>query len=127
MDIRQFKLTNDEEIICEVVEWNSEENDAMIVRKALQIIAIDDTSASMRYYSFKPWMLMNNDPEIVQILNSYHIIAESKPTKVAIEHYCDVLKELIDEPFEYSSLTGDDATDIEKSLLYHSDSDQTFH
>lgn len=128
MDIRQFKLTNDEEIICEVVEWNSEENDAMIVRKALQIIAIDDTSASMRYYSFKPWMLMNNDPEVVQILNSYHIIAESQPTKVAVEHYRDVLKELSEEPFEYSSVTGEGTADIEEVLLnHHTDSDETYH
>ncbi len=107
IDIRQFKLTNDEEIICEVVSWNDEDNDAMVVRRALRIIAVDDTSASMRYYTFKPWMLMNNDPDSMQVLNSYHIISESKPAKVAVEHYYDVLKDMKDEPFEYEAFSND--------------------
>lgn len=94
MDLRQFKLTNDEEIICEVVEWNDEETDTMIVRGALKIIAIDDMSNTMRYYTFKPWMMMNNDPKSLQVLNSYHIVSEASPTKVATEHYTDVITEL---------------------------------
>tara|TARA_R110000772_G_scaffold121989_2_gene228282 strand:- start:1702 stop:2082 length:381 start_codon:yes stop_codon:yes gene_type:complete len=126
MDIRQFKLANDEEIICEVVEWNNEEDDTMIVRKALQIVAIDDASVSMRYYSFKPWMLMNHDPEVVQIVNSYHIIAESQPAKVTIEHYHEVLKELADDPFEYDLFSGDTTSDIQ-DFMHHNDSAEILH
>ena len=125
MDIRQFKLTNDEEIICEVVEWNTQENDTMVVRKALQIIAMDDAPASMRYYTFKPWMLMNNDPEVLQVLNSFHIIAEAQPTKIAIQHYYDVLKEMKEEPFEYDTFTSEDIVEFEEMLGY--DSDKVFH
>ena len=100
MDIRQFKLTNDEEIICEVVEWNDDEHDTMVVRGALKIIAIDDTSHSMRYYTFKPWMMMNNDPKSLQVLNSYHIVSECAPTKVALEHYRDVISEMVIDDIE---------------------------
>jgi hypothetical protein len=125
MDIRQFKLTNDEEIICEVVEWNDEENDTMVVRKALQIIALDDNPASMRYYTFKPWMLMNNDPELLQVLNSYHIIAEAQPTKIAMQHYNDVIKEMTEEPYEYTQLNKEEMSEFEEMIDY--DSDKTFH
>jgi hypothetical protein len=100
MDLRQFKLDNDEEIICEVMEWNNEETSTLVVRRALKIVALDDLEGSMRYYTFKPWMLMNNDPESLQVLNSTHIVSESSPTKVATEYYYDVIKELseADEP-----------------------------
>ena len=30
-NLKQFKLSNDDEIICEVVQWNDEDNDAIIV------------------------------------------------------------------------------------------------
>ena len=94
MDLRQFKLVNDDEIICEVLEWNNEETSTIVVRRALKIIAVDDLEGSMRYYTFKPWMLMNNDPDALQVLNSTHIVSESSPAKVAIEYYNDVINEL---------------------------------
>ena len=94
MDLRQFKLVNDEEIICEVMEWNNEETSTMVVRRALKIVATDDHTSEMRYYTFKPWMLMNNDPDSLQVLNSTHIISESSPTKIAVSYYYDVIKEM---------------------------------
>jgi hypothetical protein len=30
-NIKQFKLTNGEEIICEVVEWADEENEMLLI------------------------------------------------------------------------------------------------
>ncbi len=39
-DIKQFKLTNNEEIICEVEEWNTgEDRMEFLVNKALRVIA----------------------------------------------------------------------------------------
>jgi predicted S18 family serine protease len=96
MDLRQFKLGDNEEIICEVVEWPDEEHDTMVVRRALKIIAVEDIAEGMRYYTFKPWMSMNNDPEQLQVLNSYHIIAEAKPSTMAIDHYNDIISEMKD-------------------------------
>ena len=122
MDLRQFKLTNDEEIICEVVEWNNEETDTMVVRGALKIIAIDDTSNAMRYYTFKPWMMMNNDPKSLQVLNSYHIVSEASPTKVATEHYTDVITELSaedpEENLEVFDLELEGDSDASKIIVH---------
>lgn len=119
MDLRQFKLVNDDEIICEVMEWNNEETDTIVVRRALKIVALDDMANDMRYYTFKPWMLMNNDPESLQVLNSMHIVSESSPTKMAVSYYYDVIKELsaTDEP-EVELLSYDDDSAAE-SQIYH--------
>lgn len=122
MDIRQFKLTNEEEIICEVVEWNDDETDTMVVRGALKIIAIDDSSLSMRYYTFKPWMMMNSDPNSIQVLNSFHIVSECAPTKVAIGHYNDVINEMKSDETEYEEMVmsiEDDLTDSDTNNIVH--------
>lgn len=94
VDLKQFKLTNEEEIICEVMVWNDKHTDDIVVRRALRIVSLDDQGGSMRYYTFKPWMLMNNDPDSIHVLNSNHIISESSPTKIAMEYYYDVINEL---------------------------------
>lgn len=94
MDLRQFKLNNDDEIICEVVEWNDEEHDTMVVRKAMKIVTVDDMETSMRYYTFRPWMSMNTNPDTLHVLNSYHILAESQPSPVAEEYFYDIIKEM---------------------------------
>jgi hypothetical protein len=118
-DLRQFKLTNDDEIICEVVEWNDDEHDTLLVRRALKIVALDDHAESMRYYTFKPWMLMNNDPDQLQVVNSYHIVSESQPAKIALEYYNDVIKQLKedDEP-ELELLMGDSAEEMARNTFH---------
>lgn len=107
MDLRQFKLTNNEEIICEVVEWNDEETDTIVIRKALQIHALDDTDVSMRYYTYKPWIMMNTDPDALHIINSAHIISESTPTKFALEYFNEVIDNLREDETEIELLSRD--------------------
>jgi hypothetical protein len=107
MDLRQFKLTNNEEIICEVVEWNDEETDTIVIRKALRIHAIDDTDVSMRYYTFKPWIMMSTDPDTLHIINSAHIVSESTPAKVALEYFNDVISDLREDETEIELLSRD--------------------
>ena len=77
MELRQFKLTNNEEIICDVIEWDDEENNQIVVRKALRIIGTDDFA--------------------LVLINADHIVAETIPCKVAVEYYVDVIKDLVAE------------------------------
>jgi len=97
MDLKQFKLINGDEVICEVLEYNTEDNDMMVVTKALKIVSMDDLDQSMRYYTFKPWQLMNNNPGALHILNAYHILSQTTPSTVAVEYFNDVIKEMSEE------------------------------
>ena len=65
--IKQFKLTNDDEIICEVLQWDDEENRAVIIRAVMRIINIEDYHRGLRFFAFRPWIL------IVMILMPYKI------------------------------------------------------
>ena len=86
-EIKQFKLTNDDEIICEVIEWDNDTNANMVVRRALKIINVEDFSKGIRFFAFRPWMLFNDDPDEFQTINSVHIIGEMNPSEEVIQKY----------------------------------------
>lgn len=93
--IKQFKLTNDEEIICEVLETETGNNNtAILVRGALRVIESQDFERGIRFFGFKPWMSFNDDPKILQTINSGHIIAEITPEERLIKIYVDTIKEI---------------------------------
>ena len=41
-NIKHFKLVNDDEIICEVLEWPDGDDASMIVRSCLRIVLMED-------------------------------------------------------------------------------------
>jgi hypothetical protein len=127
MDLRQFKFTGGEEIICEVVQWPDEEVDTMVVRRAMKIVSVEDIEEGLRYYTFKPWMSMNNDPEMLTVVNPYHIISENTPAKAAEDSFYDVVKEMrefgAEEELENSLFTQDsdsssNVIEFNKKLLH---------
>lgn len=86
-EIKQFKLTNDDEIICEVVEWDDDDSSSIIVRRALKIINVEDFAKGVRFFAFRPWMLFNDNPDELQTINSGHIIGEMNPADKVIHKY----------------------------------------
>lgn len=92
-DIKQFKLTNDDEILCEVLNWDDDEG-SVLIRGALRIINIEDYGRGMRFYAFRPWVLFQDDPSEISIINTSHIIAEASPSKEILKHYGNTLKEI---------------------------------
>ena len=91
---KQFKLTNDDEIICEVIEWNNEDNDAMIVRGCMRVLNVEDFEKGIRFYAFRPWMVFMDDPEELHTINAAHIIGEVNPSNDILKHYFKCLKEI---------------------------------
>lgn len=87
MNVIQFKLSNNDELICEVVEEPGEEDVNLIVRNALQIITYDDPGEGIRMYSFRPWMIYQDQESFLQLLNMNHIIGEAKPSDMLLAQY----------------------------------------
>ena len=96
-DLKQFKLTNDEEIICEVLQWDDPDNAGMVVRGAMRIISAEDYNRGVRFCAFRPWMVFNDNPEELQTLNAAHIIGEMNPSKPLIGHYLKTIKAVKDK------------------------------
>tara|TARA_B100001173_G_scaffold26054_1_gene20528 strand:- start:139 stop:606 length:468 start_codon:yes stop_codon:yes gene_type:complete len=87
--IKQFKLTNNDEIICEVVEWHDEkDHDAsIVVRSCMKVILMEDFSRGVRFYAFRPWFTFDHDPSTLQILNASHVLGEANPSIELLKHY----------------------------------------
>lgn len=94
--LRQMKLTNGDEIICEVIDWESEEGPAIVVRNAFRIITVDRQNG-LRYHIFRPLMVMQIEDEFFQTLNTDHIIVEATPSKEVVKEYYNALKIETDE------------------------------
>lgn len=93
MTIKQLKLTNNEEVVCEVMEHH-EETDELVVRKILRVICADDYDQNIRYYSFRPWNSFQDDADAISVLNGGHIITETNPSNVLKVHWMGAWKEI---------------------------------
>jgi hypothetical protein len=94
MNLKQFKLTNDEEIICEVLETEDNPGAEVVVRKVLKLMCIDDYDRNVRYYSFKPWMSFTDDIDGLQTLSLGHIVGQMNPSVTLALHYAQAVKEV---------------------------------
>ena len=96
MEIRQFKLANDDEIMCEVVEYH-EEDDAIVIRKTMKMVQMDNMANGTRYYAFRPFMMYQMTKEAFQIINCEHIIAEANPNQDLILEYFKAIETAMEE------------------------------
>lgn len=85
--IRQFKLNNGEEIICEVLEWNSDNDPTIVIRHGFRLVTVEDPRVGFRYFTFRPWMTYMDQPSKEMIINAVNIIGESTPTGKLLENY----------------------------------------
>jgi len=101
-DIKQFIMANGDEIICEVLEWASEVDPDMVVRKAFKVVQIDDPIRGIRYFTLRPWMLYQIGDEIFNTINTNHIVSEGNPSPQLFHQYQTAIRETEkqDEEFE---------------------------
>ena len=91
-DVKQFRLTNNDEIVCEIQQWNDEGSDEIIINKALKIVSVEDYARGIRFFALRPWMSFQDDPDYLHSLNAAHIIVTSAPTPSMLKYYNTCLK-----------------------------------
>lgn len=92
--IRQFKLSNGEEIICKVDMKNIVAKEEWIpVEDALTMWLFDDAYEDdlVTRYAFKPWMSLQDDVSVSVTLRSDNIIAYYKPSVAIIGKYLEII------------------------------------
>ena len=94
-NIKQFKLSTGEEIICEVIHWDTEETTAIIVRKAMKLCDSVNMRNGYKFFSFRPWLSFSDDPDILQTVNSEHVIGETAPSPELINLYDRSIERLL--------------------------------
>lgn len=99
-NIRQFKLTNGDEIVCDVVEWPDadDEHNGLVVRNAYKIFMLNTLNPTEnRYYQFRPWLVYQDNKEFFQIINADHIVAEATPADELLVHYYRIIHDITDD------------------------------
>lgn len=86
-NIKQFKLSNGEEIICEVVQWPSEEESDIVVRNSFKIITAGSRHEGITMYQLKPWMVYQDESDLFQLINGNHVVGEANPPLSLIVQY----------------------------------------
>jgi|TARA_Y100000389_G_C17276724_1_gene420810 hypothetical protein len=120
-EIKQFKLVSGEEIVCEVVEWPSDDFSGMVIRRVLMIKTSFDEKGN-RYYTFRPWMALQEGTEKFISLEGTHVMGEANPDLVMLKNYKEAVEnnelseeELLEKVEKY----------VEKMKeIYNEDSDQ---
>ena len=118
--IKQFKLTNNDENVCEVLEYDTPENAAIIMRGALRVIENMDWHRGVRFYGFKPWLTFGDDPATLHTLNSTHIIGETTPDKKLLKFYAETIKD-IKKSLKQKKKVDINVKDLEEALDTMSD------
>lgn len=86
MNLKQFKLTNNDEVVADVLDYNEAE-DTLVVKDALKIFHAEDFDNNVRYYSFKPWMSFQDNISEVTVIHLGHVIGEVAPSASLLVHY----------------------------------------
>jgi hypothetical protein len=134
-DFRQFKLSNGDEIICEVVQWPDDTDEEMIVRKVMALKAHDDDNRGVRYYNFSPWITMQDDTDGFLSLNFAHVLAEIIPSDKMLRHFIEAvetsnmtpeeIQEKVDEYFDKLKSMVDGYADSDLSNVIEFNRDKT--
>ena len=129
--IRRFKLSNGDELVCDVVEWPDENEgpNALVIRNAYKIFLLNPIMpGENRYYQFRPWMVYQDNPEYFQILNGDHILAEASPSEEMLIQYARLLSDDEEEDQNLEKISAKlkemlDLVNAEEVDLYGGDSD----
>lgn len=101
-NVKQLKIADGSEIICEVMEELEED---IVVRGAFRIARVDlDNERS--YYMFKPWMTYVEEPDHFITINLYHLIAATVPSKDILDQYENAIEKINEARLERDEELG---------------------
>jgi len=85
--IKQLRLSNDDEIICEIMQGAEIGEAGVLIRSCMKVVVVEDFSRGVRFYAFRPFFSFVDEPMDIHVLNSNHIIAETSPSAHMLSHY----------------------------------------
>ena len=93
LELRQFKTTSGEEVVCEVVQWGVEHEDEILVRAAMRLVLVE-TDDGIKYYSFRPWMVYQEHPDDLMIMNVNNVVGTAYPPETLLVQYHEAVTEM---------------------------------
>jgi hypothetical protein len=109
MNIKQLKLVTGEEILAELVsrEINEYDEEILFIRNAYILVSSEDFESQVRYYTFRPFMMHQYEPDKILYLNGGAVICGALPDKKVIEQYESQLPDYDSEDKEETDVEED--------------------
>jgi|TARA_B110000908_G_C10267733_1_gene466226 hypothetical protein len=85
-NLRQMSLSNGDEIVCDVIQWNDEENDEIVIKNAMKLMCYEK-NAGEKYFSFRPYLIYQEGEEDMVILLSHHVVSIAVPVEALLVQY----------------------------------------
>jgi hypothetical protein len=108
-EIKQFKLANGEEILCEVLQWEDADDIEILARKAMRLVMMENQEG-VKYYAFRPWMVYQENNDDLIIINTTHIVGMGFPTRSLLIQYDEACADMDEmhtqREFEYDQKYG---------------------
>jgi hypothetical protein len=119
-NVKQLKIADGSEIICEIMEELEED---IVVRGAFRIARVDlDNERS--YYMFKPWMTYVEESDHFITINLYHLIAATVPSKDILDQYENAIEKISEAVSERNDSLDDTSEEkIKEKLSLTNDSE----
>ena len=92
-NVMQFKLTNGEEIICQVVDWPEDDDTDYIVHNALLLMQ-QIVNGTRTKYMFKPWFTMAEKSDQYISISKEQIVACVYPNEILNVEYINAKREM---------------------------------
>ena len=135
-NLKQFKLSTSEELICEVIEWDVEKSHQVLIRGAMALTKGEDIDRGIRFWSLRPWLGLTDQIDSLQTINASHIIGEQNPSQSLITHYVNTVQKVLknEEENKLVDVKLDDIVDMNFEMSdeyleefdYDSSNTQTF-
>lgn len=116
MNYVQFRLSNGDEIVAQVIQEPEDDDVNLVVRNAMMVIRSENLSEGFRYYSFRPWMSFQLNDNYMQLLNYAHIVGEATPDKILLNQYKRAIKRENEDLDELGELDSDEILNLRKMI-----------
>ena len=94
-EIIQLKLASGEEVLCEIIKWDDDQNATIVVKNAFEIVFLQSPTGAMRLCTLRPFMIGQVEEGYNIALNGDMITAQAQPTREILDNYRDTLEEYI--------------------------------
>jgi len=94
-EIIQLKLSSGEEVLCEIIQWDSEHNATVVVKNAFEIVFLQSPTGAMRLCTLRPFMVGQIEEGYDIALNGDLIVGQANPTREILNNYRDTLTEYL--------------------------------
>lgn len=83
---RQLKLTNGDEIVADIYQWNDDDNDEIVVKNAMKLNLFEGPTGD-KYFSFRPWMVYQEQESDLLVLLARHVVSIAIPIEPLLVQY----------------------------------------